>query len=70
LIEEIHEGTVVNWNDRGFGFIRRDTGGRDIFFHRAEIMSGRNELPIGTRVSFQPKPGKDERPIASNVRII
>lgn len=45
-------GVLVQWNvDRGFGFIRPDAGGRDVFCHANLLMDG--EPPaVGARVTF------------------
>ena len=48
------QGTVVKYDDRGFGFIRRDNdkSGNDIFFGRRSLTT-RGQLPkIGDRVEF------------------
>eukprot|EP00972_Heterocapsa_arctica_P005827 860237-Heterocapsa_arctica.AAC.1 len=35
-------GTVMNWfEDRGFGFVRPEAGGGDVFVHRTGFSEGR-----------------------------
>jgi CspA family cold shock protein len=47
-------GTVVWFNPRkGYGFIKRDTGGDDVFVHHSEIRGvGYRSLDEGQRVKF------------------
>ena len=55
------QGTIVRVNlDRGFGFIKPDTGGQDLFFH-ANAVEGVTfeELREGQRVAFEA--GEDPR---------
>ena len=65
-------GTVkIFYSDRGFGFITRDAGGADIFFHVDQVDESIEELFRGQRVSFEdglsPRSG---RPEARDVRIV
>jgi cold shock protein len=46
-------GTVKFFNaDRGFGFIRPDAGGDDIFVHIKNCAAGIDQLRDGQRVRF------------------
>lgn len=46
-------GTIVHWNeDRAFGFIRPDDGGRDIFLHIKHAPPGGTPCK-GERVSYR-----------------
>lgn len=55
------EGTVKWFNDdKGYGFITRDSGGPDVFVHHSEIRgcSGRRTLYEDDRVSYVVTPGR------------
>lgn len=49
------EGTVSRFFDeKGFGFITPDNGGKDVFCHHSEIeMEGFRKLEQGDRVEFE-----------------
>jgi len=53
-------GTVKFYNDqKGYGFIRPDDGGKDVFVHVTAIeQSGIGSLTEGTRISFDTEPDK------------
>jgi cold shock protein len=65
-------GTVKTFNsERGFGFITRDTGGTDIFFHVDQVDESIEELFRGQRVSFEEGLSRRSgRPEARDVRIV
>jgi cold shock protein len=65
-------GTIKNWMvDRGFGFVRPDQSGPDIFVHVKNVEGRPSELFCGDRVQFDigtnPRSGKPE---AQNVRVV
>jgi cold shock CspA family protein len=43
---------------RGFGFIRQDRGGEDVFVHVRDLNDAGNVLSIGDRVKFEIQPSK------------
>jgi CspA family cold shock protein len=62
------KGTVKFFNEnKGFGFITPDGGGKDVFVHANDL--GGAQLNEGTKVEFEVVQGK-KGPQASNVRVI
>jgi len=61
-------GTVKWFNDeKGFGFITPDEGGKDFFVHHTAIAGeGYRSLAEGSKVSFDPESGA-KGPQAANV---
>jgi CspA family cold shock protein len=53
-------GTVKFFNgERGYGFIKPDDGGRDVFVHITAVeRAGLKDLPEGARISFDVEPDK------------
>jgi CspA family cold shock protein len=67
-IAEMASGTV-KWfsDDKGFGFITPDEGGKDLFVHHSAIVAdGYRSLPEGARVTYDEEAG-DKGPKAINV---
>jgi cold shock protein len=61
---------TVKWfnNDKGFGFITPDEGGKDLFVHHSAIQgSGFRSLADGARVTFESEDGP-KGPKAVNVQ--
>ena len=60
---------TVKWfrDDKGFGFITPDEGGRDLFVHFSGVVGdGYKSLGEGTKVSYEEEEG-DKGPKAVNV---
>jgi CspA family cold shock protein len=59
-------------NDRGFGFITPESGGKDVFVHISAIeRSGLQQLAEGTRLSFETEDDRRGRgPQAVNLQLV
>ena len=64
-------GSVVTYFEaKGFGFLRPDDGGRDIFFHVSRLTEGlATDLRPGTRVLYELGMDRTGKMAASSVRI-
>jgi cold shock protein len=63
---------TVKWfrDDKGFGFITPDEGGRDLFVHFSGVVGdGYKSLSEGTKVSYEEEEG-DKGPKAVNVHVL
>ena len=63
---------TVKWfsDDKGFGFITPEDGGKDLFVHFSAIQAdGFRTLPEGAKVSYDAEQGP-KGPNAANVRLI
>jgi len=64
-------GAVVTYFEaKGFGFLRPDDGGRDIFFHVSRLVEGlATDLRAGTRVLYELGMDRTGKMAASSIRI-
>jgi len=63
------EGTIKNLNEKGFGFVTPKDGGKDVFFHRSDLVDTQfNDLHKGQEVTFE-MGDSDKGPKAINVSI-
>ena len=64
-------GWVVTYFDaKGFGFLRPDDGGRDVFFHISRLVEGdATQLKPGTRVLYELGMDRTGKMAASSVRL-
>jgi CspA family cold shock protein len=64
-------GTVKWFNDdKGYGFITPDDGGKDLFVHFSAIQSdGFRTLPEGAKVTYEAEQGP-KGPNAANVQVL
>jgi cold shock protein len=63
---------TVKWfsDDKGFGFVTPDEGGKDLFVHHSEIAGdGFRSLQEGAKVSFDEQ-SSDKGPKAVNVQVL
>jgi|SoiMethySBSTD1v2_1073268.scaffolds.fasta_scaffold883066_2 cold shock CspA family protein len=66
-------GKIRRWfDDKGFGFVKRDGGGPDLFLHRHQVIaSGVDPYDINenVRVYFDVAKDKSGRDVAVNIKL-
>ena len=62
---------TVKWfsNEKGFGFILPDDGGKDLFVHRSNVLTEGRTLNEGQKVEFEVGQGR-KGPEATQVRVM
>lgn len=63
---------TVKWfnNEKGYGFIAPDEGGKDVFVHISAVQkSGLQALAENQKVSFELEEGRDGRSMASDIAL-
>jgi CspA family cold shock protein len=65
-------GSVVTYfEEKGFGFLRPDAGGRDIFFHISRLNEGQaSDLVPGARLIYELGMDRTGKMAASSVRVV
>lgn len=69
---EAQTGSVMTYfEEKGFGFLRPDGGGKDIFFHISRLHQGQaTDLVPGTKVAYDLGMDRNGKIAASSVRIL
>ena len=63
---------TVKWfnNEKGYGFIEPEDGGKDLFVHHSAILGeGYKSLPEGAKVEFEAREGQ-KGPEAAEVSVV
>lgn len=65
-------GAIMTYfGEKGFGFLRPDAGGKDIFFHVSRLQDGdATELTPGKRISYELGMDRNGKIAASSVRFL
>lgn len=71
-VPDHYAGSVMTYfEEKGFGFLRPDGGGKDIFFHVSRLHEGQaTDLVPGTKVTYELGMDRNGKIAASSVRII
>ena len=72
MVEQAQTGSVMTYfEEKGFGFLRPDGGGKDIFFHISRLHEGEaTQLVPGVKVSYELGMDRNGKIAASSVRIL
>jgi CspA family cold shock protein len=66
---QMAEGSIKKLTDKGFGFIKTESGGKDLFFHMSSLVDVQfDDLHEGQRVTYTEGQGP-KGPCAENVRV-
>ena len=65
-----HQGQIVSWkDDRGFGFIKPDRGGQEVFLHISAVKGRVRRPKVGDRIFYQKITERDGKIRATQVSI-
>lgn len=65
------QGKIKRKMEKGYGFIRPEGGGEDLFFHFSELTNTRFEhLAENDLVEFEVGTGKQGKPVAIEIRLL
>lgn len=69
---EVQTGSVMTYfEEKGFGFLRPDGGGKDIFFHISRLHEGdATQLVPGAKVAYELGMDRNGKIAASSVRLL
>ncbi len=69
---EVQTGSVMTYfEEKGFGFLRPDGGGKDIFFHISRLHEGdATQLVPGAKVAYELGMDRNGKIAASSVRML
>jgi cold shock CspA family protein len=63
-------GQLIKWNDdRGFGFIKPNTGGKEVFLHISAVRSAARRPKVGDTIFYEQVTGGDGKTRATNASI-
>jgi len=70
--QEVQTGSVMTYfEEKGFGFLRPDSGGKDIFFHISRLHQGdATALVPGAKVAYDLGMDRNGKIAASSVRLL
>jgi cold shock CspA family protein len=71
MIEQYERATVKHWNDeKAYGFLRRASGGQDVFFHVSAVRANRVAKGDVVEAVVEDDPRRPGCLRASSVRIV
>lgn len=71
-VQEPQTGAIMTYfGEKGFGFLRPDSGGKDIFFHVSRLQEGdATELVPGKRIAYELGMDRNGKIAASSIRFL
>lgn len=71
-VQEPQTGAIMTYfAEKGFGFLRPDSGGKDIFFHVSRLQDGdATELVPGKRIAYDLGMDRNGKIAASSIRFL